>query len=187
MREIIGRLNYKAAYMSVRNSKNETIAYLQLPYFSNEADYKQRIGSLLNIMINVYAVVFVAIGLFAVFIARQITAPLNFIQYSLSKTIYGKKNEPIRWDRDDEIGALVKEYNKMISMLESSAQKLAQSERESAFGAEMAKQGVALHEIKNPLTPLKFSVYSCLINHGKIKTLSLTRNLKSSANRLLNR
>jgi len=153
--EIIGRLNYKAAYMSVRNSKNETIAYLQLPYFSNEADYKQRIGSLLNIMINVYAVVFVAIGLFAVFIARQITAPLNFIQYSLSKTMYGKKNEPIRWDRDDEIGSLVKEYNKMISMLESSAQKLAQSERESAW-REMAKQ--VAHEIKNPLTPLKLGL-----------------------------
>jgi two-component system nitrogen regulation sensor histidine kinase NtrY len=153
--EVIGRLNYKAAYMSVRNSKNETVAYLQLPYFSNEADYKQRIGSLLNIMINVYAVVFVAIGLFAVFIARQITAPLNFIQYSLSKTMYGKKNEPIRWDRDDEIGSLVKEYNKMISMLESSAQKLAQSERESAW-REMAKQ--VAHEIKNPLTPLKLGL-----------------------------
>ena len=153
--EIIGGLNYKAAYTSVRNSKNETIAYLQLPYFSNEADYKQRIGSLLNIMINVYAVVFVAIGLFAVFIARQITAPLNFIQHSLSKTRYGKKNEPIMWDRDDEIGSLVKEYNKMIAMLESSAQKLAQSERESAW-REMAKQ--VAHEIKNPLTPLKLGL-----------------------------
>jgi len=153
--EVIGRLGYKAAYMPLRNSRNETIAYLQLPYFSNETDYKERIGSLLNIMINVYAVVFIAIGLFAVFIARQITSPLNFIQYSLSKTIYGKKNEPINWSRDDEIGALVKEYNKMISALEVSAQKLAQSERESAW-REMAKQ--VAHEIKNPLTPLKLGL-----------------------------
>ncbi|HEY8780907.1 MAG TPA: ATP-binding protein [Mucilaginibacter sp.] len=153
--EIIGRLNYKAAYMPLRNSKAETIAYLQLPYFSNEADYKERIGSLLNIMINVYAVVFIAIGLVAIFIARKITEPLSFIQHSLSKTMYGKKNEPISWDRNDEIGALVKEYNKMISVLESSAQKLAQSERESAW-REMAKQ--VAHEIKNPLTPLKLGL-----------------------------
>ncbi|WP_094568773.1 sensor histidine kinase [Mucilaginibacter xinganensis] len=153
--EIIGRLNYKAAYVPLRNSKNETIAYLQLPYFSNEADYKERIGSLLNIMINVYALIFIAIGLLAVIIARQITAPLNFIQLSLSKTTYGKKNEPIRWDRNDEIGALVKEYNKMIAALEQSAQKLAQSERESAW-REMAKQ--VAHEIKNPLTPLKLGL-----------------------------
>jgi two-component system, NtrC family, nitrogen regulation sensor histidine kinase NtrY len=153
--EIIGKLNYKAAYLPVRNSKNETIAYLELPYFSNETDYKERIGALLNVMINVYALVFIAIGLFAVVIARQITAPLSFIQQSLSRTIYGKKNEPIKWDRNDEIGGLVKEYNKMIAALENSAQRLAQSERESAW-REMAKQ--VAHEIKNPLTPLKLGL-----------------------------
>jgi len=153
--EKIALLSYKAAFMPVRNNNSETIAYIELPYFANESDYRERVGSLLNIMINVYAVVFIAIGLFAVFIARQITSPLSFIQYSLSKTMYGKKNEPIKWDRDDEIGALVKEYNKMIAALENSAQKLAQSERESAW-REMAKQ--VAHEIKNPLTPLKLGL-----------------------------
>ncbi|MBL4678857.1 MAG: GHKL domain-containing protein [Mucilaginibacter sp.] len=153
--EKIGLLSYKAAYAPIRNVRHQTIAYLQLPYFANEAEYTERIGSLLNIMINVYALIFIAIGLFAIIIARQITAPLNFIQYNLSKTIYGKKNEPIKWDRDDEIGALVKEYNNMIAALENSAIKLAQSERESAW-REMAKQ--VAHEIKNPLTPLKLGL-----------------------------
>jgi two-component system nitrogen regulation sensor histidine kinase NtrY len=153
--EKIGGLIYKAAYVPLRNLKHQTVAYLQLPYFSNAADYTEQIGSLLNIMINVYALVFIAIGLFAVIIARQITAPLNFIQYNLSRTIYGKKNEPIKWERNDEIGALVKEYNNMIAALENSAQKLAQSERETAW-REMAKQ--VAHEIKNPLTPLKLGL-----------------------------
>jgi signal transduction histidine kinase len=154
--EKVGDLNYKTAYapITIPNS-NKTVAYVQLPYFSNETDYRERISSLLNVMINVYAIVFIAIGLFAIIIARQITAPLNFIQQSLSKTIYGKKNEQIKWSRDDEIGALVKEYNKMISALENSAQRLAQSERESAW-REMAKQ--VAHEIKNPLTPLKLGL-----------------------------
>lgn len=153
--EKIGDLSYKAAYAPIITTSNKTIAYIQLPYFSNEADYRERISSLLNVMINVYALVFVAIGLFAIIIARQITAPLNFIQQSLSKTIYGKKNEPIKWSRNDEIGALVTEYNKMISALENSAHRLAQSERESAW-REMAKQ--VAHEIKNPLTPLKLGL-----------------------------
>jgi two-component system nitrogen regulation sensor histidine kinase NtrY len=152
--EKIGGLNYKTVYAPLR-AKGEVVAFLQLAYFSNEADYRERIGSLLNIMINIYALIFIAIGLFAVIIARQITNPLNFIQQSLSKTIYGKKNEPIQWDRDDEIGALVKEYNKMIGALEDSAARLAQSERESAW-REMAKQ--VAHEIKNPLTPLKLGL-----------------------------
>jgi signal transduction histidine kinase len=153
--EVIGNLSYKAAYAPIRNAKGETQAYLQLPYFSNELDYRERIGSLLNVMINIYALIFIAIGLFAVIIARQITNPLSFIQQSLSKTIYGKKNEPIKWGRDDEIGELITEYNNMIGALEVSAQKLAQSERESAW-REMAKQ--VAHEIKNPLTPLKLGL-----------------------------
>ena len=153
--ETIGNLNYKSVYRPLRDSRNKTFAYLQLPYFSNEADYKEQIGSLINIMFNVYAVVFIAIGFFAVVIARQITYPLNFIQQSISNTIYGKKNEPIKWERRDEIGALVAEYNKMIAELENSAQRLAQSERESAW-REMAKQ--VAHEIKNPLTPLKLGL-----------------------------
>jgi signal transduction histidine kinase len=154
-RERIGELNYKTAYAPIRNAKNATVGFLQLPYFSNEADSRERIGAFLNAMINIYAIIFIAIGLFAVLIARQITTPLSFIQHSLSKTIYGKKNEPILWDRDDEIGALVKEYNKMIAALENSANRLAQSERESAW-REMAKQ--VAHEIKNPLTPLKLGL-----------------------------
>ncbi|MGZ3766087.1 MAG: ATP-binding protein [Mucilaginibacter sp.] len=153
--EIIGELNYKAAYVPIKNSKGYTVGYLQLPYFSNEADYRSRVGSLLNAMINIYALIFIAIGLLAVIIARQITNPLNIIQYSLSKTIYGQKNEPIKWERNDEIGALITEYNNMIAALEQSAQKLAQSERESAW-REMAKQ--VAHEIKNPLTPLKLGL-----------------------------
>jgi len=154
--ETIGDLKYKAVYAPLVDTKNNTtVAYLQLPYFSDQADYNARIVSLLNVMINVYALIFIIVGLFAVIIARQITAPLSFIQASLSKIIYGKNNEAIKWERDDEIGALVKEYNRMIGALENSAQRLAQSERESAW-REMAKQ--VAHEIKNPLTPLKLGL-----------------------------
>jgi two-component system nitrogen regulation sensor histidine kinase NtrY len=153
--EMIGGLAYKSVYAPLINSKGVTVAYLQLPYFSNEADYNARIVALLNVMINVYALIFIVVGLFAVIIARQITAPLSFMQLNLSKIIYGKRNEPIKWERDDEIGSLVNEYNKMIAALENSAQKLAQSERESAW-REMAKQ--VAHEIKNPLTPLKLGL-----------------------------
>ncbi|GAB3925068.1 sensor histidine kinase [Mucilaginibacter myungsuensis] len=153
--ERLGELKYKAAYVPIVDERDNKVYYLQLPYFSNETDIITRIGSLLNTMINIYALVFIAIGLVAVVIARQITSPLNFIQQNFSRTIYGEKNEPIVWDRDDEIGSLVKEYNKMIAALEDSAQRLARSERESAW-REMAKQ--VAHEIKNPLTPLKLGL-----------------------------
>ncbi|MEJ7671345.1 MAG: hypothetical protein WKF59_01150 [Chitinophagaceae bacterium] len=42
----------------------------------------------------------------------------------------GKINEEITWNRRDEIGGLVDEYNKMVKKLEASASMLAKSERE---------------------------------------------------------
>lgn len=153
--EIIGDFMYSSAYAPIRNAQNQTVAYIGLPYYANEADYQNKIGLFINTLINIYALVFVAIGVLAVFLANQITNPLTFIQESIKKTKLGQKNQPIVWSRHDEIGSLIREYNKMIAALEESAIKLAKSERESAW-REMAKQ--VAHEIKNPLTPLKLGV-----------------------------
>jgi len=153
--EQIGLMNYIAAYKPIRNERNETIAYLSLPHFSNQQEYEKRIGSFLNALINVYALVLVIIAMFAVFLANQITHPLTIVAKNLSEISIGSKHEPIKWKSNDEIGSLIQEYNKMIAALEDSAQKLAKSERESAW-REMAKQ--VAHEIKNPLTPLKLGV-----------------------------
>lgn len=153
--ETIGEFKYSSAYAPIRNAQNQTVAYIGLPYYGNEADYQSKIGLFINTLINIYALVFVAIGILAVFLANQITSPLTFIQESIKKTKLGQKNQPIIWSRHDEIGSLIKEYNKMIAALEESAVKLAKSERESAW-REMAKQ--VAHEIKNPLTPLKLGV-----------------------------
>ncbi|MBC8051469.1 MAG: GHKL domain-containing protein [Sphingobacteriaceae bacterium] len=153
--EKIGGMRYIAAYKPIRNNNNETIAYLSLPHFSNEPEYEKRIGSFLNALINVYALVLLIIALFGVFLANQITHPLTIVAQNLSQIAIGSRHEPIQWKSNDEIGALIHEYNKMIAALEESAQKLAKSERESAW-REMAKQ--VAHEIKNPLTPLKLGV-----------------------------
>lgn len=153
--EHIGKLNYLSAYASLRNSDYEPIAFLSLPNYSSRAEFDRNLGGLLNTLINIYALIILTLGLFAVFVANKITAPLLLVQRSLSKTKIGKPNEPIFWKRNDEIGSLIKEYNLMIAELEHSAEKLMQSERESAW-KEMAKQ--VAHEIKNPLTPLKLGI-----------------------------
>ena len=153
--EQIGNSRFISAYVPLRSSQHEAIGYLALPNFTNEQDFQERLGEFINALVNVYALVFVAIGFFAVFVANRITSPLTLIQKNLSEIQIGRRNEPIVWKRNDEIGNLIKEYNNMISALEDSTQKLARSERETAW-REMAKQ--VAHEIKNPLTPLKLGV-----------------------------
>jgi nitrogen fixation/metabolism regulation signal transduction histidine kinase len=91
----------------------------------------------------------------AIFIARSITKPLALLNQKLSQLTLGKRNELISWDKEDEIGILIKNYNNMVNQLEKSAVLLAKTERDSAW-REMAKQ--VAHEIKNPLTPMKMYI-----------------------------
>ena len=100
----------------------------------------------------------------AIFISNQITRPLVLIQENLRKMQLGKRSEPIYYKGNDEIGSLVKEYNKKVDELAVSADLLARSERESAW-REMAKQ--IAHEIKNPLTPMKLNIQHLLRAKGK--------------------
>lgn len=153
--ENIGKLSFISAYEPIRNSDNRTIGYLNLPYFAREIELKKDISSFLVALINIYVFLFSAAILIALFISNRITAPLKIIQQSLRATKLGSANEPIQWNKSDEIGALINEYNRMVQELHLSADLLAKSERESAW-REMAKQ--VAHEIKNPLTPMKLGV-----------------------------
>lgn len=153
--ESVGNLPFISANAPIRTDMGETIAYVSLPFFANRDDYRAQVSYFVNALINVYALVFTLIGFIAFFVASAITAPFLVIEENLRKTKIGQINEPIYWHRNDEIGSLVGEYNRMIAELEDSAEKLAQSERESAW-REMAKQ--VAHEIKNPLTPLKLGL-----------------------------
>ncbi len=153
--ENIALLQFQAAYAPVFKNKSEVLGYLQLPYFSQQADLLTEISSVIVGFINLYVLLFIIIGIIAYLVSRNISYPLILIQQKLSRTVLGEKNEFIQWQRDDEIGELVKQYNHMIAQLEESAQKLAETEREGAW-REIARQ--IAHEIKNPLTPMKLSI-----------------------------
>lgn len=153
--EVIGTFKYPATYTSIRNSDLKTVAYLGIPFYSADKDTETSQNILFNTLINIYALILLIIGFIAAFLAKQITSPLNIIRRKLSETGLGSNNEPIFWKRNDEIGALIKEYNIMILKLDSTAKKLVRAERETAW-REMAQQ--IAHEIKNPLTPMKLGI-----------------------------
>jgi two-component system, NtrC family, nitrogen regulation sensor histidine kinase NtrY len=153
--EKIGSLNYLSAYVPFRNSDNKLLAYLNLPYFTRQKALTMEISNLVVAVVNFYVLLITISVLIAVFFSTQITQPLRMIQEKFGKIALGKTNEKIHYEGRDEIGNLVSEYNHMVDELAWSAEKLARSERESAW-REMAKQ--IAHEIKNPLTPMKLSV-----------------------------
>jgi nitrogen fixation/metabolism regulation signal transduction histidine kinase len=157
--ENIGKLEYRASYRPIYNRKGDQSAYLNINYFFTEKQVKAEISKFLIALINLYVFLFTISILIAVFISNKIAAPLKFIQESFKKTRLNAKSNLISWKKNDEIGALVNEYNRMLMALQKSAEDLAKSERESAW-REMAKQ--VAHEIKNPLTPMKLGIQHML-------------------------
>lgn len=141
------------AYHFIRDSFNNPLAIISIPYFEDETIPDQDI-EFLEYLITLYIALFLLAVIIAYFLSNYITKSLSKIGEKLSHTQINK-NAPLQWKSNDEIGQLVKEYNRMLAELEDNAVKLARSERESAW-KEMAKQ--VAHEIKNPLTPMRLLV-----------------------------
>ncbi len=154
-RERINKLSYLSAYVPFVNVDGELLAYLNLPYFTKQKELQDDITTLTVAIINIYVLLILITILVVVFISNQITKPLEMLQSKFKGLKLGSKYEQINYQRHDEIGRLVQEYNRMVVELEKSVGLLAKSERESAW-REMAKQ--VAHEIKNPLTPMRLSV-----------------------------
>ncbi|MEY3238416.1 MAG: hypothetical protein RI883_2517, partial [Bacteroidota bacterium] len=157
--EHIGNLNYTSAYLPFYNHEGKLLGFLNLQHFGQQKDFEIQIQKFLVAIINVFMLLLAVSIVLAIFISNWVTAPLRLLQENFSKIRFGKHNLQISYNKEDEIGALVKDYNKKLEELEFTAQQLAQNERESAW-REMAKQ--VAHEIKNPLTPMKLSLQQLL-------------------------
>ncbi|MEZ5084055.1 MAG: ATP-binding protein, partial [Bacteroidales bacterium] len=155
LEENIGDYSYISAYLPFVNYDNDLIGYLNLPYFAKQEELTKEISNFLVAFINIYVILIAFAIYITLVISNYITRPLQILKDKISSLKLGKTDEKINWTKQDEIGSLVTEYNRMVDELGKSAQLLAKSERESAW-REMAKQ--IAHEIKNPLTPMKLSV-----------------------------
>ena len=108
-------------------------AYLNIPYFLSQFELHQEISNFLVTIIILNAFILLTAGVIALFITNRITRSFSLIGDKMREVNLGKMNEEIVWNRNDEIGELVKEYNKMVNKLGESAEVLARV-REKAPG-----------------------------------------------------
>lgn len=153
--EKIGNLSFLSIYEPIINNRGEYLGFINLPYFTRGDELRQEVTTFIVAFINLYVLLFFISVVVALLLANQITRPLTLIRERLKGMQLDKKNEQISYNADDEIGALVKEYNRKVEELADSADLLARTQREMAW-REMAKQ--IAHEIKNPLTPMKLHI-----------------------------
>lgn len=154
-KEQIGNMSFLSAYVPLVDQNGNIIGYLNLPYFTRQGEFVTELYSIIVAIINIYTLITLFALVVAIVISNQISKPLELIRDKIRNVDISGHNEPIKYNANDELGQLVKEYNRMVLELADSAEKLARSQRESAW-REMAKQ--IAHEIKNPLTPIKLSL-----------------------------
>ena len=153
--EKMGDLSFQSIYCPLRSGKGRSTAYINIPSFNTEDELNDEISRFLVTIINLNVFIFLMAGTIAVFLTNRITTSFSLISEKMKQVNLSKTNELIEWKKNDEIGGLIREYNKMVAKLVESASALAKSEREGAW-REMARQ--VAHEIKNPLTPMKLSI-----------------------------
>jgi two-component system nitrogen regulation sensor histidine kinase NtrY len=153
--EKLGGISFQSIYCPVRLGTGSSSAYINIPSFNTEDELNDEISRFLVTIINLNVFIFLIAGTIAVFLTNRITTSFSLISEKMRQVNLSKTNEVIEWKKNDEIGGLIREYNKMVAKLVESASALAKSEREGAW-REMARQ--VAHEIKNPLTPMKLSI-----------------------------
>ncbi|PRY04940.1 HAMP domain-containing protein [Pontibacter ummariensis] len=157
LEEQAGNLNFNAVYLPLRYENNPTAlaGFIGIPFFDSEKELDLKLIELTTTTMNIFTVMFIVFLVLTFFASRALTVPLRILADKLNRTSLTGKNEMLAYEGADEIGMLVKEYNRMLLTLEQNKQDLAMQEKEAAW-REMARQ--VAHEIKNPLTPMKLSL-----------------------------
>jgi two-component system nitrogen regulation sensor histidine kinase NtrY len=145
---------YRVAYLGLPGKNGDLQGFLGIPFFARSSALQSDVSDFIGSLINVYAFLLLLAAVLAISMVRSITRPLTELQAGLQRLKLGV-NEPLSWNRSDELGELIAQYNQTLAQLEASSRKLAQTEREMAWRS-MAKQ--VAHEIKNPLTPIRLKL-----------------------------
>ena len=153
--EAIGSMRYLSAYAPYYNANDEEVVIINLPYFARQAEQQQELTSLIIAILNIFMLIMVVAWLLAIAISNRLAQPLEAVRKGMERLDFSGMPEPIAYKGQDELGDLVREYNRIVVELAESAKQLAKSEREMAW-REMARQ--IAHEIKNPLTPMRLSI-----------------------------
>ena len=153
--EQMGNLRYLCAYAPFYNGSLLQIGYIAVPFFVSEVELASETDAFLARLLPPYLIVIFLALLASYWAARSMTIPIALMAEKMRHFRVGKSDNHIVYDKRDEVGELVEQYNVLVEQLEAFAERLAKAEREGAWRT-MARQ--IAHEINNPLTPMKLTI-----------------------------
>ncbi len=180
--ESIGLLDFKTTYTAISGySDGRLYGIVALPFFDSKNHLRRQQREIFADLLLIFAFIFLAALISGNYILNYLIGPLKLVSDHIKKTTFDVDNLPIDYSSDDEIGVLVKEYNKMLIKLERNKEALARSQKESAW-KEIARQ--VAHEIKNPLTPMRLKIQQLQRDLSDSKQIRLLESMVSQIDTL---
>lgn len=151
----LGTFRYRVGFRTLPDDGDGPGAVLAVPTLPEQERFEEEQARMLAYLFGALLLLLVALVATAALLARALAQPVRQLREGLEAVGSGRFDRPVRVSSRDEIGDLGRTFNAMQAQLADSRERLAQQERQLAWG-EMARQ--VAHEIKNPLTPMKLSV-----------------------------
>ncbi|MGQ9863764.1 MAG: sensor histidine kinase [Bacteroidia bacterium] len=150
--ESVGNLKYWAGYRAIQNKNLQTVGIVRVPYVGGEEILWLQTKRFLGYVVNGYLLILSFFITWTFLQLRRLQRGLKGLEKQILRAQQTEDLRPIDWQKQDEIGVLVRAYNQMALRLQESRARLEENTRLRAQ-QELARQ--AAHEIKSALTPMK--------------------------------
>lgn len=151
----IGGFSFLVGYKPFKDENKSIVGFISSQSVYKQNEMNEELTETMTFIFGIYFIVIIILLILVSFFTERISKPILELQEATEKLSRGQSNVEIKTKRSDEMGALVKSFNKMTKDLERSKRELKKAEREAAW-RDIARR--VAHEIKNPLTPMKLSI-----------------------------
>lgn len=151
----IGDFTFIVGYKPVFDSYNNLSGIISSQTVFKQNEINQELTESLVYILGPYIAAMILLVFIVNVLAYRISNPILKLQKATEQLSKGIIDIEVRSNTKDEIGDLVKSFNRMVKELKRTQAELKKAERETAW-RDIARQ--VAHEIKNPLTPMKLAM-----------------------------
>ncbi len=151
----IGTLSVIVGYKPLYDNLNNLAGIISSQAVFKQNEINQELTESLVYIFGAYFVAVIFLIIIVNLLSYRISNPIIRLQKATEQLSRGNTEIQVKSTSSDEIGGLVKSFNRMTRELKRSRDELKKVERESAW-RDIARQ--VAHEIKNPLTPMKLAM-----------------------------
>ncbi|MCX7878154.1 MAG: ATP-binding protein [Ignavibacteria bacterium] len=151
----IGDFTFIVGYKPVYDKFNNLVGILSSQTVFRQYEINSELTESLVYILGPYFSAVIILIFIVNFLSYRISNPILKLQKATEQLSKGNTDIRVKSKAKDEIGELVRSFNRMVKELKRSREELKKAEREGAW-RDIARQ--VAHEIKNPLTPMKLSI-----------------------------